>query len=162
MARRNTRLSPPRSPAAFRSARLSSGLHERNRFWRLCSARSSPFSNTRRAAPHYPAFALCHNHYAPLPSIAALPVAIFTLTRNHTHLGSLYFVSRTAAPPFEVWQHFALLPVHAGMHLAPPLLCNYGGCKRGAQRQLATTTNILNRRNDAANGDKRLLPHCFI
>lgn len=38
----------------------------------------------------------------------------------------LNFVSCTAAPSFEVWQHFTLFPIHAGMHLAPPLLCNYG------------------------------------
>lgn len=41
-------------------------------------------------------------------------------------LGRLDFVSCTAAPAFEIRQHFTLLPVHARMHLAPPLLSNYG------------------------------------
>lgn len=78
---------------------------------------------------------------------AAFCGAIFMKTRRRTHLGCLYFVSRTAAPPFEIRQHFTLLPVHAGMHLAPPLLCNYGGCGgkmkegKGARRQSATTAD---------------------
>lgn len=41
-------------------------------------------------------------------------------------LGCLDFISCTAAPSFEIRQHFTLFPIHAGMHLAPPLLCNYG------------------------------------
>lgn len=41
-------------------------------------------------------------------------------------LRRLYFVSCTAAPAFQVRQHFTLLPIHTWMHLAPPLLCNYG------------------------------------
>lgn len=86
----------------------------------------------------------------------AFCVAIFMKIRRRTHLGCLDFVSRTAAPPFEIRQHFTLFLVHAGMHLAPPLLCNYGGCGgkkkegKGARRQSATTANNLRSRSDAA------------
>lgn len=70
--------------------------------------------------------------------------ALFMLVRHRTHLGCLDFVARTAAPPLEIWQHFTLLAVHAGTHLAPPLLCNYGGCAsktgEGTRRQSATTS----------------------
>lgn len=41
-------------------------------------------------------------------------------------LSCLNFVSCTAAPSFEIRQHFTFFSIHAGMHLAPPLLCNYG------------------------------------
>ena len=60
-----------------------------------------------------------------------------------THLGCLNFVSRTAAPSFEIRQHFALLPVHAGMHLAPPLLCNYRCCGENRGRETVTERNKL-------------------
>lgn len=58
---------PPRLPnsaaAAARSAPLSSGPDERNRLWRLSSARSSPFSNAYLL--HYPAFTVCRHRSAP-------------------------------------------------------------------------------------------------
>lgn len=60
---------------------------------------------------------------------------------KETHLGCLNFVSCTAAPPFEIWQHFTLFPVHAGMHLAPPLLRNYGCCEENK--------NVTKRREEA-------------
>ena len=65
---------------------------------------------------------------------------------NETNLGCLNFVSCTAAPSFEVWQHFTLFPIHAGMHLAPPLLCNYGCCegrKKIIKRLLEAINNML-------------------
>lgn len=152
---------PPRLPnfpaPPPRSAPLSSGPDERNRLWRLSSARSSPLSNAYLL--HYPAFTVCRHRSA--PSATALCVAIFMKTRRRTHLGCLYFVSRTAAPPFEIRQHFTLFPVHAGMHLAPPLLRDYGGCGgkkregKGARRQSATTAGDLTIRPDAASNHVR-------
>lgn len=55
-----------------------------------------------------------------------VPNKVILNRRLSGDLGCLNFVSCTAAPSFEVWQHFTLFPIHAGMHLAPPLLCNYG------------------------------------
>ncbi len=52
-----------------------------------------------------------------------------------THLGCLNFISCTAAPSFEIWQHFTLFPIHAGMHLAPPLLCYYGCWKMDEKKE---------------------------
>lgn len=144
---------PPRLPHSPAAAPLRShlGPMKETRLWRVSSARSSPFSNTYLL--HYPAFTVCRHDSAPSTSKRRKKrrfcVAIFMKMRRRTHLGCLYFVSRTAAPPFEIRQHFTLFPVHAGMHLAPPLLCNYGGCggrkerregsKEASQRQQPTT-----------------------
>lgn len=148
MARRK-HLTDSRLPRASRTPppplRSHLGPMKETRLWRVSSARSSPFSNTYLL--HYPAFTVCRHDSAPSTSKRRKKrrfcVAIFMKMRRRTHLGCLYFVSRTAAPPFEIRQHFTLFPVHAGMHLAPPLLCNYGGCGgkkeggKGARRQVS-------------------------
>lgn len=51
-----------------------------------------------------------------------------TDTKRHlSHLGGFDFVAGAAGPAGQVRQHLALLPIHARMHLAPPLL-GHNGC----------------------------------
>lgn len=143
MARRNTWLTyvPPTSPSRRRrllllgSARLGSHLGSMKEIVsgvspQLVPHRFQTLTGLSCIIPRSQSATTTQLLYLQMPR---LRVAIFMILRHRTHLGRLYFVSRTAAPPFEIWQHFTLLPVHAGMHLAPPLLCNYGGCgsKRG-------------------------------
>lgn len=54
-----------------------------------------------------------------------------------SHLGGFDFVTSAAGPAGEIRQDLTLLPLHAGLHLAPPLLSYNGSWSRrkGSQEE---------------------------
>lgn len=48
-----------------------------------------------------------------------------------SYLSCFYFIPRSTAPAFEIWEDFTFLSIHARMHLTPPFLLHNWGINTG-------------------------------
>lgn len=140
---------------------LHSAPDERNRLWRLSSARSSPFSNTYPL--HYPAFP----QSAPTIALALPPSAAKERRALRCYI---YENKRRRTPTLVVFTLFPVLQLHplrsgSTLHSSPSMqgciwhhhfcatmeaVAAEGQKGKGARRQSATATNSLASRTDAA------------